>query len=78
MAGNLYYQTDNYKKAIKYYKNALSNITINELEADCKVGIANSYWHLDKYEKARSWYEDAISEVKGTPYEQNIKEAYAQ
>jgi hypothetical protein len=76
LAGNLTYKLQQYNESIEYYKNALSNITINKLEAECKVSIANSYYHLYNYKKARQWYEDALSEVADAPYRQNIQQMY--
>jgi len=76
LAGNLEFKLQNYKNAIHYYRDALSNITINKMEAECKVNIANSYYKLYNYKKANSWYKDALSEVRSTPYTENIIKMY--
>lgn len=64
MAGNSLYQAGSYKAAIPYYKTALRNMTINEIEALYKLNIAKCYRKMNDHKEGESWLDDAISEVK--------------
>ncbi|GHV34008.1 hypothetical protein FACS1894187_03710 [Synergistales bacterium] len=63
MAGNCLYAAGNYKQAIEYYKEALSNMTINEMEALYKLSIAKCYRKLGDSKLSEEWLADAIDEV---------------
>jgi len=81
LGGTIAYREDNYKKAIDYYEEALSNTTINEIEAECKMLIAKSYKNLYDSKKADKWYKDALSEIdddneKGRKYINHLIEIY--
>ena len=60
---SLYYGKKDYKKALDMYKEALSDITINEYEAECKTYIALCYYHLGDANKSLEWLEDAMDEI---------------
>ena len=64
MAGNSLYSAGSYKAAIPYYKTALKNMTINEIEALYKLNIAKCYRKMNDNKEGEYWLEDAISEVK--------------
>ena len=64
MAGNSLYNAGSYKAAIPYYKTALRNMTINEIEALYKLNIAKCYRKMNDHKEGEYWLEDAISEVK--------------
>jgi Flp pilus assembly protein TadD len=55
--------------AIDYFKDALSNTTINPIEAECKMSIAIAYKKLYRYEDAEEWYEDAIEEIEDREFD---------
>ena len=63
MAGNCLYANGHYEEAIKYYRKALSNMTINEYEALYKLNIARCYRRMGRAEDGKYWLEDAIAEV---------------
>ena len=69
IGGIIEYKNGNYKKAIEYFEGALSNTTINPVEAECKVRIALSYKKLNKPENASEWYKDALEEVEDKEYQ---------
>jgi len=73
MAGMISYKMKEYKSAIDYFKEALSNTTINNVEADCKIQIALSYKKLHEDKEADKWLEDAIEEVSGKEYKEYRK-----
>ena len=52
-----------YEEVIKYYRKALSNMTINEYEALYKLNIARCYKRMGRAEDGKYWLEDAIAEV---------------
>ena len=58
------YNAGRYKAAIPYYREALSNMTINEYEALYKLNIALCYKKLNDHKNGQYWLDDAISEVK--------------
>ena len=64
MAGNSLYNAGSYKAAIPYYKTALRNMTINEIEALYKLNIAKCYRKMNDDKNGQYWLDDAISEVK--------------
>ena len=64
MAGNSLYNAGSYKAAVPYYKTALKNMTINEIEALYKLNIAKCYRKLRDNKEGEYWLDDAISEVK--------------
>lgn len=68
LGGMISYKRGFYKDAIDYFKEALSNITINNVEAECKARIALSYKKLNEYEKANEWFKEALEEVSGKEY----------
>ena len=63
LGGIILYRQGNYKGAIDYFKDALSNTTINEIEAETKMLIAKCYKKDSNSKKADKWYMDALSEV---------------
>lgn len=63
MAGNSLYNAGRYNAAIPYYKKALSNMTVNEIEALYKLNIAKCYRKMGNHKEGSSWLDDAISEV---------------
>ena len=67
MAGNSLYNAGSYKAAVPYYKTALKNMTINEIEALYKLNIAKCYRKMNDQKGGNSWLEDAVSEVKDNP-----------
>ena len=64
MAGNSLYNAGSYKAAIPYYRAALRNMTINEIEALYKLNIAKCYRKMNDHKEGEAWLDDAISEVK--------------
>ncbi|MDR1979352.1 MAG: tetratricopeptide repeat protein [Synergistaceae bacterium] len=64
MAGNCLYEMKEYEKAIPYYRAALANMTINEMEAMYKLNIAKCYKKLGDGQNGTKWLEDAIGEVR--------------
>lgn len=64
MAGNSLYHAGSYKAAIPYYKTALKNMTINEIEALYKLNIAKCYRKMNDHKEGEYWLDDAVSEVK--------------
>lgn len=64
MAGNSLYNAGRYEAAIPYYKEALSNMTVNEIEALYKLNIAKCYRKMNDYKEGQKWLDDAISEVE--------------
>ncbi len=64
MAGNSLYNAGRYNAAIPYYKKALSNMTVNEIEALYKLNIAKCYRKMNDYKEGQKWLDDAISEVE--------------
>lgn len=68
MAGQSAEKAGDLKKALAYFKKALSNTTFNPVEAECKIRIASIYKKLGDTEKARSWREDALGEIEGKKY----------
>jgi tetratricopeptide (TPR) repeat protein len=77
MMASVHFKMENYYDAIKFYKEALSNISINELEASCKLNIAICYKKLRNYKEALNWLDDAVSEVDDdTHLTAQIKEIY--
>lgn len=63
------FHLEKYEKSIDLYKEALSNITLDELEAHCKMMIAVSLYRQKKKDDALDWYHDAIDEISGIPDE---------
>ncbi len=63
LGGMIFFHNKDYKQAITYFEEALSNTTINEIEADAKLWIAKSHQRNGNYEEAKDWYEDALDEV---------------
>ena len=62
-AGDYEFENKHYKKALKYYQNALRNVTVNKIEAIEKIKIANCYYKLND-NKQFFWYAyDALDEV---------------
>jgi tetratricopeptide (TPR) repeat protein len=79
MAGNCLYAYGDYKQAVEYYKDALSNMTINEVEALYKLNISRCYKKLGNSKQAEKWLNDAISEVsKNEAMIAELKAAYNQ
>lgn len=79
IGGMIEYKLNNYKNAIEYFEKALSNTTINPIEADCKLKIALSYKKLYDMKNALEWYKDALDEVedeKYTSYREKIIKLY--
>ena len=64
MAGNSLYNAGRYNAAIPYYKKALSNMTVNEIEALYKLNIAKCYRKMNDNKEGQKWLDDAISEVE--------------
>jgi tetratricopeptide (TPR) repeat protein len=65
LAANIQFDhLNNYSKAVDFYENALSEVTINEYEAECKLRIAKCYRKLGNSKKAEKWLNDALDEVK--------------
>ena len=64
MAGNSLYNAGSYKAAIPYYRTALKNMTVNEIEALYKLNIAKCYRKMGDSKEGLYWLDDAISEVK--------------
>lgn len=64
LGGIISYRQGNYGEAIEFFEDALSNTTMNEIEAESKMMIAKCYKSLgNNLDKADEWYKDAISEV---------------
>ncbi|EDN67582.1 TPR domain containing protein [Beggiatoa sp. PS] len=63
LGGIIAFSGKDYKQAITYFKEALSNTTVNEIEADAKLWIAKCYQKSNNHEEAKDWYEDALDEV---------------
>ncbi|MCK5538959.1 MAG: hypothetical protein KAI79_19200 [Bacteroidales bacterium] len=63
LGGILSYRQHSYKEAIEFFEDALSNITINEVEAETKMLIAKCYKNLNDSKKQRKWYKDSLSEI---------------
>jgi tetratricopeptide (TPR) repeat protein len=63
LGGRITYQEGDYQKAIEYFKEGLSNTTVNEIEAECKILIAKSYSKSFDSSNADKWYKDALSEI---------------
>ena len=73
----LTYNEKNYKNAIKYFEEALSNTTINEIEAECKIWIAKCYKHLNNTRSSHEWYLDAMSEIRDNKkYQTKLSDMY--
>lgn len=68
LAGILF-DNGHYDKALNMYKEALSDVTINSYEAECKAYIAICYRRMGDYKAYQKWREDAFSEVKGNKEE---------
>lgn len=60
---SLYFKQKDYNKAISMYKDALSDVTINKLEAECKIFIAICYYKLSLYSDAQEWSKEAMAEI---------------
>lgn len=67
MLGNFLYEDAFYKEAIVYYKEALSEVTINEIEAVCKLNIAKCYKKMGNFKESKKWLEDALEEAEDNP-----------
>lgn len=65
------YNEKNYQEAIEYFEEALSNMTINEIEAECKIWIAKCYKHLNNTKKSNKWYLDGMDEINDNKKYQN-------
>ncbi len=81
LGGRIAYQEGNYKKAIEYFEEALSNTRVNEIEAECKILIAKSYRKSYDSSNADKWYKDALSEIdddtpEGRQYINHLIEIY--
>lgn len=81
LGGIISYRQGLYKAAIEYFEDALSNTTINEIEAETKMLIAKCYKKASNVEKADKWYKDALGEVddddkKGQDYIRNLVDMY--
>ena len=63
LGGIITYRQGDYEEAIEYFEDALSNTTINEIEAETKMLIAKCYKKDSNSKKADKWYMDALSEV---------------
>jgi tetratricopeptide (TPR) repeat protein len=76
LAGNInYFELKRYENAIEHYRNALSNISVNEFESECKLMIAKSYRKLGDTKIAQKWLQKALSEVNDNPpYRRQITE----
>lgn len=64
-----FHNVEKYQLAGLLYRQALSSVTQNEMEALCKMMTAISYDRLNEKEKAIEWYQDAISEISDQPKE---------
>lgn len=60
---SLYFKKGEYSQAINLYKDALSNVTINIYEAECKIYIAACYYKNNETKEAYKWRDDALDEV---------------
>lgn len=79
LGGMASFKDKDYKKAIAYFKDALSNTTINEIEADTKLWIAKSYQRLENNKQAGKWYNDAMSEVSDNKeYKKALEKQYSE
>lgn len=61
LADNFYNQ-ENYKDALIYYKKALSNIGVDEEleQADLFLKMGNLYFNMGKYDTARDYYKNSL------------------
>ena len=79
LGGKVSYKMKNYDEAIEYFEEALSNVTINEVEAESKIWIAKCYKQLDKVKKANTWYKDAMDEIEDNKeYQTFLTDVYYQ
>lgn len=77
MSGNCLCASGRYEEAIKYYRKALSNMTLNEYEALYKLNIAKCYKKLGRAEEGKYWLDDAIAEVSDrTEMVSDLKQQY--
>ncbi len=74
LGGMIAFNDKDYKQAIVYFEDALSNTTINEIEADTKLWIAKCYQRSNNHEEASDWYDDAMSEVDDNKEYQKVLE----
>ena len=71
-AGDYEFERGEYKEALKYYQNALSNVTINKIEAIEKIKIANCYYKLNDIESFAFEIGSGMLEVNDKQYKQNL------
>jgi hypothetical protein len=61
------YEIKSYSKAIDFYKEALSKVYVNELEAHCKLMIAICYSKMGMQKDSEDWFKSAKKEVDDNP-----------
>lgn len=61
---SIFFNQKDYDRALDMYEEALSDITINSYEAECKAYIAICYKRMGDYKAYKKWRENAFSEVK--------------
>lgn len=64
MLGNFLYEDDFYTEAVEYYKEALSEVSVNETEAVCKLNIAMCFKKMGNAKESKKWLEKALDEAK--------------
>lgn len=68
MAANFLYEKELYGEAIDFFENALGSVSLDQLEALCKLGIAKCYSKMDRYKEAEKWHKAAVKEVGKNVY----------
>lgn len=59
----MYFRAGRYEDAKEMYREALSNVSINEFEAECKMFIAICYFKMKNYQESQKWVSDSMSEL---------------
>ncbi|MDR2367535.1 MAG: hypothetical protein LBF58_05395 [Deltaproteobacteria bacterium] len=67
MGGNVNYIRNNYEKAIKYYREALTSTFINMQRAELMLQIAKCYSKIGENDNSWNLKEYAFEEVDGYP-----------
>lgn len=63
----LYFRNKAYDTAIEMYEEALSDISIDSLEGECKMYIAICHHRKGDSKSAYEWYDEALEEVEDDP-----------